>query len=244
MVNLQIKLRRLKKCLRMWNKNVFGNIFEKIKQAEEEAKEVAMIFEGNQTPANRADMNKKAAEYALRIKMEDDYWKQKAAIRIHAIEEEGKTLIEDEDVRNSAVNFFHKLLTSDVNALLEPDLDILDSLPSGFNMDDLERMPLEKEVREVVFSINSESVSGPDGHSSLFFQSCWKVVCMDVLEAVQDFFRGSQMPRGIAATMIILIPKKRNPTTWAEYRPISLCNVSNKIISKFLQQEWLRCYQW
>ncbi|XP_041995737.1 uncharacterized protein LOC121745859 [Salvia splendens] len=238
MVNLQIKLSRLKKCLKIWNKNVFGNIFVKIKQAEVEAKEAAMIFERNQTPANRAEMNKKAAEYALRIKMEDDFWKQKATIRaksrIHAIEEDGQTLSEDEDVWNSAVNFFQKLLTSDVDVLHEADLDILDSLSSGFNMDDLERMPLEKEVREVVFSINPESVSGPDGYSSLFFQSCWKVVCMDVLEAVQDFFEGSQMPRGIAATMIILIPKKRNPTIWAEYRPISLCNVSNKIISKLI----------
>ena len=49
-----------------------------------------------------------------------------------------------------------------------------------------------------------------------------------------DFFQGAILPRGIAATMIILIPKKKNPTKWTEYRPISLCNVSNKIISKLI----------
>ena len=49
-----------------------------------------------------------------------------------------------------------------------------------------------------------------------------------------DFFQGAILPRGIAATMIILIPKKKNPTKWTEYRPISLCNVTNKIISKLI----------
>ncbi|XP_042056297.1 uncharacterized protein LOC121800870 [Salvia splendens] len=157
MVNLQIKLSRLKKCLRAWNKNVFGNIFEKLKQAEEDAQEAAMRYERNQTPTTRAEMNKKAAEFALRLKMEDDYWKQKAAIRwsvegerntkffqgwvrhkrtksrIHAIEEGEQTLSNDEDIRCSVVNFFQKLLTSDIDALQEPDLDIMESLPNDLN---------------------------------------------------------------------------------------------------------------
>lgn len=53
------------------------------------------------------------------------------------------------------------------------------------------------------------------------------------MEAVADFFAGASIPRGIAATMIVLIPKK-NPSKWSEFRPISLCNVMNKIISKLL----------
>lgn len=39
---------------------------------------------------------------------------------------------------------------------------------------------------------------------------------------------------GFTATMIVLIPKKSHPTSWAEYRLISLCNVTNKIISRIL----------
>lgn len=258
MINLQVKLSRLKKCLRIWNKNVFGNIFEKIKQAQVDAQEAIMNFERSQSPFDRAEMNRKAAELILRLKMEDDYWKQKAAIRwsvdgernskffqgwvkhkrtkarIHSIEEGDQTLSEDGEIRNSAVNFFQSLLTSDIDVLQEPDLEILESLPNDFNMEELEKWPSEQEVRDVVFSINPESASGPDGYSSLFYQTCWQIVGSDVLEAVIDFFQGSQVPRGIAATMIILIPKKKNPSTWAEYRPISLCNVSNKIISKLI----------
>lgn len=42
------------------------------------------------------------------------------------------------------------------------------------------------------------------------------------------------MPRSFTATTIVLLPKKDSPILWADFRPISLCNVTNKIISKIL----------
>ena len=119
MLNLQIKLGRLKKCLKVWNKTVFGNIFVKLKQAEEDAQDALKLFEQNPSPASRAEMNKTAAEFVLKLKMEEDYWKQKAAIKwsvdgernskffqgwvkhkraktkIHSIEDGGQTISED-----------------------------------------------------------------------------------------------------------------------------------------------------
>lgn len=52
--------------------------------------------------------------------------------------------------------------------------------------------------------------------------------------AVQQFFNGAFLPRSFTATCIVLIPKKALPETWANYRPISLCNVVNKVITKIL----------
>ncbi|KAL0448791.1 UNVERIFIED_CONTAM: hypothetical protein Slati_1435500 [Sesamum latifolium] len=42
------------------------------------------------------------------------------------------------------------------------------------------------------------------------------------------------MPRSFTATTIVLIPKVDSPQTWNDFRPISLCNVTNKILSKLL----------
>lgn len=48
--------------------------------------------------------------------------------------------------------------------------------------------------------------------------------------AVINFFEDGIMPEGINETVIVLIPKGNNPQSIKDYRPISLCNVINKVI--------------
>ncbi|KAK4389879.1 hypothetical protein Sango_2324900 [Sesamum angolense] len=87
---------------------------------------------------------------------------------------------------------------------------------------------------EFTLSINKDSLAGPDGFSSAFFQACCNTIAEDVIATVTDFFRGTFMPRNFTATSIILIPKNDTSQSWSEFRPISLCNVTNKILSKLL----------
>ncbi|KAL0290651.1 UNVERIFIED_CONTAM: hypothetical protein Sradi_7046000 [Sesamum radiatum] len=70
-----------------------------------------------------------------------------------------------------------------------------------------------------------------------FFQKCWDFIKNDIQEAVRDFFCGTPMPRSFKATTIVLIPKVESPQTWSDFRPISLCNVTNKILSKLLYKK-------
>lgn len=51
---------------------------------------------------------------------------------------------------------------------------------------------------------------------------------------VNEFFNNHFLQPNINDITIILIPKRKNPTTVTDYRPISLCNVSYKIIAKML----------
>ncbi|KAL0283311.1 UNVERIFIED_CONTAM: hypothetical protein Sradi_7233300 [Sesamum radiatum] len=60
------------------------------------------------------------------------------------------------------------------------------------------------------------------------------IIAPDVHKAIQDFFCGTPLPKNFKATSIALIPKVDNPSRWTDFRPISLCNVSNKICSKIL----------
>ena len=55
-----------------------------------------------------------------------------------------------------------------------------------------------------------------------------------VTAAVKEFFRSGIMPEGVNDTAIVLIPKIDNPVKLTEFRPISLCNVIYKVISKCL----------
>lgn len=51
---------------------------------------------------------------------------------------------------------------------------------------------------------------------------------------IQNVFRRGFLLREMNHTNIALIPKVENPNLVTHYRPISLCNVSYKILSKIL----------
>ena len=55
-------------------------------------------------------------------------------------------------------------------------------------------------------------------------------VIIDVL----DFLNNGNMLLDINHTNIVLIPKVKNPKRMSDFKPISLCNVIYKIISKVL----------
>ncbi|XP_027158377.1 uncharacterized protein LOC113759998 [Coffea eugenioides] len=90
------------------------------------------------------------------------------------------------------------------------------------------------EVNEVIFSMDEESAAGPDGFTGKFFMSTWEVVAMDIQRAIVRFFCGTMLPRSVSATSIVLLPKIQCPQDFTQYRPISLCNFINKVISKIL----------
>jgi hypothetical protein len=56
----------------------------------------------------------------------------------------------------------------------------------------------------------------------------------EIIAAVKDFFRTGVMPDGVNETTIILIPKVDEPESLNQFRPISLCNVIYKVVSKCL----------
>ncbi|XP_042029672.1 uncharacterized protein LOC121776553 [Salvia splendens] len=81
LLNLQIKLSRTKKALKGWNKEVFGNIHANLKSMEDKIAKDQVGFEEYPTPRNRSEINKSIAEYILLLIMEEDFWRQKAALR-------------------------------------------------------------------------------------------------------------------------------------------------------------------
>ena len=75
---------------------------------------------------------------------------------------------------------------------------------------------------------------GPDGFSKEFFQQNWEMVGPRVCSAVMKFLNNAEMEGAINSTNIVLIPKIKNPRCVSDFRPISLCNVFYKLISKVL----------
>ncbi|KAI3465769.1 hypothetical protein Pfo_022432 [Paulownia fortunei] len=193
------------------------------------------------------------------LTIEEDYWRQKAACRwidegekntkffhslvkekrnqnrIFSITYEGARLTDPEEISKSAATYFQNLLTNDVPELLEENLDCIQPLQQDLRTDILCSSPDIDEIKQAIFEMETDSVAGPNGFSAFFFQYCWDIIHTDIKEAMEDFFAGNTMLRSYTATSLILIPKTENSKTWSDFRPISLCNVTNKIIAKILR---------
>ena len=68
-----------------------------------------------------------------------------------------------------------------------------------------------------------------------FYQKYWDIVGVSVSNCVLQALNTGVMLRDINNTYICLIPKIKNPQKITDYRPISLCNVIYKLISKVLE---------
>ncbi|KAL0307119.1 UNVERIFIED_CONTAM: hypothetical protein Sradi_6129200, partial [Sesamum radiatum] len=217
MMRLQQKLTRLKHCLKKWNKTVFENVFDNVAAAERGLKEADEAYDQDPCDRTLVERNRCSAELVRALAQEETFWRQKAGIRWA---KDGE--------RNT--RYFHSLVqkrrfraASDSGAGIPEEMDS-EHLEDGLTDEDrrfLCVMPTLEEVREAVFSIDPDSVAGPDGFGAVFFHTCWEIIAEDVFGAVTEFFRGEQMPKGFTATTISLIPKTASPTCWSEYRRLA-----------------------
>lgn len=98
----------------------------------------------------------------------------------------------------------------------------------------------EAEVKAAVFGMHPDKSLGLDGMNPHFFQEYWDIIGQSVTEACLHWIQNGTIPKEVNETLIILIPKKKSPKKLDEYRPISLCNVLYKILSKMLASR-LKC---
>ena len=92
----------------------------------------------------------------------------------------------------------------------------------------------KQEVDLVLKEMAPLKASGLDGMPPLFFQSFWPLIGDEVSKVVLDCLNSCHIPKEFNYTYVTLIPKVKNPEFFFEFRPISLCNVIYKLISKVL----------
>ena len=73
-----------------------------------------------------------------------------------------------------------------------------------------------------------------NGLHAIFFKRFWNMLGEDLENEVLQAVNSATIPEGWNETTIVLIPKVENPEKVTQFRPISLCNVVYKVISKLL----------
>ncbi|XP_071928030.1 uncharacterized protein [Coffea arabica] len=252
------KLLATRRAIQTWNKHQFGNIFDAVRSAEMAVQQAEQVVDQDDSEEFHVQLSKAQAELRHALSIEEQFWSQKARIKwlthgdrnsryfhavvrqrraqamIHRIKKPNGAWVDmNADIADEAISYFSNLFTGS----LESSSDMLNLIPPIISEDDndkLEEFPSIEEIYRVVRSMDGDSVAGPDGFTGKFFTFAWEVVAQDVYNAILSFFCGTELSRCITSTSIVLIPKMSIPQEFSQFRPVSLCNFFNKLISRIL----------
>eukprot|EP00253_Pinus_taeda_P017898 PITA_17898 len=201
-------------------------------------------------------------QWHTRCKQEETLWKQKSRVlwlkegeqntkffhrsaidyrNVNKILElknsEGEILRNHKDISDLLSNHFSNIAREpEVNreaAIQEITISIPNSITEEQNWSLRKRITME-EVEEAVRSMPNDKALGPDGFTINFYKACWKIVKNDIWEIVEDSRRSKTILKSLNSTFIALVPKVEEANTPEKFRPMALCNVIYKIISKVI----------
>ena len=119
----------------------------------------------------------------------------------------------------------------------EVSSEYLDNVPSLVNAEDndvLVKPFSEKEIVDVIWAMEPDKAPGLDGFSIHFYRFCWQVIKSNLFHMISAFLKKAKVGGCTRSTLLALIPKEVNPTSFDSFQPISLCNTSYKILAKLL----------
>jgi hypothetical protein len=166
------------------------------------------------------------------------YFHQKANQRhrkntIHYIKDSfGNTWQDSENIHSIFLKHFKNIFTS---SNPNPNYEIFNEVKNRVSMPDYDLMNsafTAQEVHEAIKSLKANSAPGPDGLPAMFYQKYWDIIGPDILDFILNILNNGGHLKDINLTYLCLIPKVNTPSTPSDYRPISLCNVILKIVTK------------
>ncbi|XP_074360805.1 uncharacterized protein LOC141701064 [Apium graveolens] len=146
----------------------------------------------------------------------------------------------DEEIQAIISKYFEQIFTRSDSGELIPDRIKFQSITEEQSHNLLVHV-VEKEVKEAVFSMAPEKSPGVDGLNPAFFQTYWIIVGKDVVDFCAKFFENGELSNNVNSILVCLIPKVKHPKQVSDLRPISLCNVLMRILSKVMANRLKPC---
>ena len=132
------------------------------------------------------------------------------------------------------VSHFTELFSNSAPPIEDELLSLFAPVVSAEDNSFLCALPFEEEVVQALSSLGSTKAPSLDGFTALFYKKYWSTVKCNVLACIRDFFQNNHLLQEQNHTHVTLIPKKLGSHSVHHFRPISLCNIVYKIITKIL----------
>lgn len=255
------KLKHLKGRLKTLNNLHFSHISERVARAGKELDATQLLLQNDRDNGNLLELEKQQRLNLLNLKSaEKMFFGQKLKCsffkdcdkgtrffhslmsqrhRRHHIStivrSDGMLTSSAEEVGRVFATYYKELLGTSKHTI-PPRVDIVQNGTCiNYDSHDFLLAPvLADDIKRVLFSMDDNKAPGPDGYTSAFFKKAWSIVGEDFCSAIKDFFASGEMLEQINHSTIALVPKSINANSAADYRPISCCNVTYKVISKLL----------
>lgn len=114
---------------------------------------------------------------------------------------------------------------------------IAELFPRFVDQEDTEELQKEVTLDELEATLKwfkKDKSPGPDGWTIEFYIAFFDILGHDLLNIVEASRRRGRISSAIKSTFIALIPKTDAPSSFDDFRPISLCNCLYKIIAKII----------
>ncbi|CAI0417866.1 unnamed protein product [Linum tenue] len=252
------RLQNLKGLIKVWNKEVFGNINTRIEMVLSKINELDLAGQARPLSGGEInDINGLKIDLSRLLSLQEILWRQKVkeqwlklgddnsryfhvvannkrrfnmieCINIQGVRFEGRA-----DVAKGVVDFYTSFFRESVVRRPFPRNLELAKLNES-EAASLMQVFSEAEIWTSLRDSDGWKAPGPDGFSWDFYKRCWPLIRGEVLNALSEFHETGTLPKRITHSFLCLVPKRDAVEDIKDLRPISLMGSLNKLISKIL----------
>ncbi|KAK0576526.1 hypothetical protein LWI29_019063 [Acer saccharum] len=256
--DLTVKLGRCANRLSDWSQTRFGNTRKKI---EEKSRIIESLYRRSRENNVMRHIQSLEREVEGLIESDELYWKQRSRadwlsagdrntkyFHHRALARKKKNyipfLLDNYGIQHESIEGMATMILdyfSNIFASSNPSADSIRKAIAAIKTRLSEEMKSDllhefrpEEIKDALFSLGPTKAPGPDGYHAIFFQKFWHILGPDVSQVCLHVLQGEMSIREFNYTNVVLILKIPNPLTPKDFRPISLCSVVYKIITKVL----------
>lgn len=142
-----------------------------------------------------------------------------------------------ENLKSEAFSYFKNIYADPGDHYIDEQFVVADLFPRF--LEEHEAVHIQREVtlveiEQTLKAFAKDKAPGPDGWPVELYLHFFKLMGDELLELVKYSMKNSYIPGGLNSTFVTLIPKKDKPATFGDFRPIALCNLLYKLISKII----------